>query len=319
MTASPGHDLQPLFEPRGIVVAGASTHPGKFGFVSLHNILASGYQGALYALNRDGTPVLDVPTVTSFDDIPDGAVDLVFVCTPASANPDLLRAAAARGVRAAFIAAAGYGEGDGAGRHLQDELVALCDELGVIAAGPNGQGVVSPPVGMCAQIVGPNPPAGHIAVASQSGNLVSSFLNYAVQTGVGISRAVSAGNAAMLGRGRLPASGTAPTPRLRSVWRMSRESTTDADSPTSCAAPPRTSRWCCSRVGSAPTARRRPPATPDHSPPTMRSSRGCAGRSAPTAPPTSRKPSTSPPRSPPNPSPRAIASSCSPPREAGAS
>ncbi|MFA9564069.1 MAG: CoA-binding protein [Acidimicrobiales bacterium] len=194
-------DLQPLFEPRGIVVAGASTHPGKFGFVSLHNILASGYDGALYALNRDGTPVLDVPTVTSFDEIPDGAVDLVFVCTPASANPDLLRAAAARGVRAAFIAAAGYGEGDGAGRHLQDELVALCRELGIVAAGPNGQGVVSPPVGMCAQIVGPNPPAGRIAVASQSGNLVSSFLNYAVQTGVGISRAVSAGNAAMLGVG----------------------------------------------------------------------------------------------------------------------
>ena len=32
--------------------------------------------------------------------------------------------------------------------------------------------------------------------ASQSGNFVSSFLNYARQTGVGISRAVSAGNAA---------------------------------------------------------------------------------------------------------------------------
>ena len=30
-----------LFEPRGVLVAGASTHPGKFGFVSLHNILAS--------------------------------------------------------------------------------------------------------------------------------------------------------------------------------------------------------------------------------------------------------------------------------------
>ena len=26
-------DLAPHFEPRGVVVAGASTHPGKFGFV----------------------------------------------------------------------------------------------------------------------------------------------------------------------------------------------------------------------------------------------------------------------------------------------
>jgi acetyl-CoA synthetase (ADP-forming) len=33
-----------LFEPRGVLVAGASTHPGKFGFVSLHNILASSVQ-----------------------------------------------------------------------------------------------------------------------------------------------------------------------------------------------------------------------------------------------------------------------------------
>ena len=34
-----------LFEPRGVVVTGASSHPGKFGFVSLHNLLAAGYAG----------------------------------------------------------------------------------------------------------------------------------------------------------------------------------------------------------------------------------------------------------------------------------
>ena len=34
-----------LFAPRGVVVAGASTHPGKFGFVALHNILAAGFPG----------------------------------------------------------------------------------------------------------------------------------------------------------------------------------------------------------------------------------------------------------------------------------
>jgi acetyltransferase len=68
--------------------------------------------------------------------------------------------------------------------------------LGILLAGPNGQGIVSTPSSLCAQIVAPYPPAGTIAVASQSGNFVSSFLNYARQTGVGISRAVSAGNAA---------------------------------------------------------------------------------------------------------------------------
>lgn len=191
-----GEGFRALFEPKGVIVAGASTHPGKFGFVSLHNILASGYEGTVLATNRDGSEVLGIRTVPDIDDLPDDAADLVFVCTPASVNPDLLRAAARKGVKAAFVTSAGYGEAGEAGLTAQAELVELCDELGILLAGPNGQGVVSTPSSLCAQIVAPYPPPGSIGVASQSGNFVSSFLNYAVQTGVGISRAVSAGNAA---------------------------------------------------------------------------------------------------------------------------
>ena len=188
-----------LFEPRGVLVAGASTHPGKFGFVSLHNILASGYAGGVYGTNLQGEEVLGIKTVADIDSLPDDAIDLVFVCTPASANPELLRACARKGIGAAFLTSAGYGEAGEEGIRLEAELVALADELGILLAGPNGQGVVSTPAKLCAQIVAPYPPVGAIAVASQSGNFVSSFLNYARQTGVGISRAVSAGNAAALG------------------------------------------------------------------------------------------------------------------------
>jgi acetyltransferase len=188
--------FQALFEPRGVIVAGASSHPGKFGFVALHNLLASGYRGAVAATNLDGGTVLGIDTVRSVDDLPADTYDLVVVCTPAGANPDLLRACARRGVRAAFVTSAGYREAGADGRAAEDELVALADELGILLAGPNGQGVVSTPASLCAQIVAPYPPRGSIGVASQSGNFVSSFLNYARFTGVGISRAVSAGNAA---------------------------------------------------------------------------------------------------------------------------
>jgi acetyltransferase len=185
-----------LFDPRGVLVAGVSTHPGKFGFVSLHNILASGYEGGIFGTSREAGEVLGVEIVDSIDSLPDGAIDLVFVCTPAAANLDLLRACAKKGIRAAFIASAGYGEAGDDGIAMQAELVALADELGMLVAGPNGQGVVSTPAKLCAQIVAPYPPAGRIGIASQSGNFISSFMNYAVQTGVGVSRAVSAGNAA---------------------------------------------------------------------------------------------------------------------------
>lgn len=184
-----------LFEPRGVLIAGASSHPGKFGFVSLHNLLASGYAGKVFGTNLQGEEVLGVRTVTDIADIPDGEVDLVFVCTPAAANIDLLKACAAKGVKAAFLTSAGYGEAGEQGKQAERDLVALADELGILLAGPNGQGVVSTPASLCAQIVAPYPPAGRIGVASQSGNFVSSFLNYARATGVGISRAVSAGNA----------------------------------------------------------------------------------------------------------------------------
>ena len=185
-----------LFSPRAIVVVGASSHPGKFGFVSLHNILSNKYAGKVYATNLAGEVILGIQTVASIDDLPINESDLAFFCTPASANPGLLRQCATRGIRAAFIASAGYREAGPSGEQAERDLVLLAAELGMVIAGPNGQGVVSTPVSMCAQIVGPYPPRGAISVASQSGNFVSSFLNYARQTGVGIARAISAGNAA---------------------------------------------------------------------------------------------------------------------------
>ena len=188
--------FRPLFHPRGVVVTGASTHPGKFGFVTVHNLLRFGYEGAVFPINRDGSDVLGHATYREVSEIPDGEADLVFVCTPNQVNIELLRACAAKGVRAAFVASAGYGEAGEQGLARERELVAVADELGVVVAGPNGQGVISTPAHLCAQIVSPYPPPGRISVASQSGNLVSSFLNYAVESGVGISKAISCGNSA---------------------------------------------------------------------------------------------------------------------------
>ena len=68
-----------LFDPRGVVVAGASTHPGKFGFVVLHNLIACGYEGSIFATNRDGAEVLGRPTLRSIDEVPEGAADFIFV------------------------------------------------------------------------------------------------------------------------------------------------------------------------------------------------------------------------------------------------
>ena len=185
--------LRHLFDPRGVIIVGASSHPAKFGFAALHNVLAAGYGGKVFAVNRDGGEILGLTTVTEVGQLPLGAADLAVVCTPPAANPDVLRACAAIGVQAAYVVSGGYRETGSDGRRAEDELVALADKLDIVLAGPNGQGLVSTPAGLCAQIVGPYPPPGASSVVSLSGNQVSSFMNYAHQTGVGIARAVSAG------------------------------------------------------------------------------------------------------------------------------
>ena len=190
--------LRPLFYPKGIILTGVSAHPGKFGAVTYHNLLRFGFKGELYPINREGAEVLGRRTWRKVSDVPAGSADLAFLCTPASANEDLLRECARVGVRAAFVASGGYGEAGEEGQVLERSLVALGKELGIVIAGPNGQGIVSTPVSMCAQIAPPYPPAGPISMASQSGNIGASFMNYGVLSGLGFSKGISCGNSAQL-------------------------------------------------------------------------------------------------------------------------
>ena len=188
--------MEALFAPRGVVVVGASTHPGKFGFVTLHNLIDSGYEGAIFATNHQRSEVLGIQTVSEVTEYAGETIDLAVICTPKAAVEQVVRDCHQIGVTAVFVTSAGYAEAGETGAVDQQRLVELCQELGVTLAGPNGQGVVSTPAKLCAQIVAPYPPSGSIGIASQSGNFVSSFMNWSQATGVGVSRAVSAGNAA---------------------------------------------------------------------------------------------------------------------------
>ena len=190
--------LRPLFYPRGIIVTGVSSHPGKFGTVAFHNLLRFGYRGELFAIQREGAEVFGQRTYRGISEVPRGRADLALLCTPSSVNEELLQDCAAAGVRAAFVASGGYAEAGEEGRLREKRLVTLARELGIVLAGPNGQGIVSTGASMCAQIVPPFPPAGPISMASQSGNIGGSFMNYGVLTGVGFSKGISCGNSAEL-------------------------------------------------------------------------------------------------------------------------
>lgn len=191
--------FRPLFYPRGVIVTGVSSHPGRLGSQALHNLLRYGYEGRVFPVGRSEVSIYGLEGLTGVSAVPPGEADLMFVCTPAAVNEEMLRDAAAVGVGAVFVAAGGYREIGPEGEALERALASAARETGVLLAGPNGQGVVSTEASLCAQFMAPYPPAGGISIASQSGNLMSSLMNYARASGVGVSKAVSIGNGATTG------------------------------------------------------------------------------------------------------------------------
>ena len=192
-------NLHTLFNPKGIAVIGASTHPGKFGFVALHNILAAGFQGNVFATNPKTPEILGVQTLKSVDRIPNDSIDVAMICLGPKQTIAILPELAEKGVKAGFVVSGGFRESGNEGVELEKELIEIANSLDVTIAGPNGQGFVSTPANLCSQIVSPYPPMGNISIASQSGNILSAMLNLSRAKNIGIARAISIGNQAQLG------------------------------------------------------------------------------------------------------------------------
>ena len=67
--------LRPFFAPRTVAVVGASARRGSIGGELFRNVLAGGFTGAAYPVNRSGEPVAGVRAYSSIDEIAD-PVDL---------------------------------------------------------------------------------------------------------------------------------------------------------------------------------------------------------------------------------------------------
>ena len=63
--------LRPFFEPRTVAVVGASPRRGTIGGELFRNVLAGGFTGAAYPVNRGGEPVGAVRGYRSLDEIDD--------------------------------------------------------------------------------------------------------------------------------------------------------------------------------------------------------------------------------------------------------
>ena len=191
--------LRAFFEPRAVAVVGASANPTKWGYYVFHNAAAGGFAGRLIPVNRGGGTLFGHEVLTSVDLLPQDEVDLAVIVVPPDQVEGCLEALGRRGVRAAYVITGGYSETGKEGALLERGLVDAAAKAGVLLAGPNGQGILSTPVGLSTQMAFARPPKGGLSMVTQSGNMGATMMHHAAQEGVGFARLVSVGNSASLG------------------------------------------------------------------------------------------------------------------------
>jgi acetyl coenzyme A synthetase (ADP forming)-like protein len=187
--------LRPFFAPAGVAVLGASPREGSIGGVLFRNIVAGGFAGAAYPVNRRGEPVAGIDGYASVDDLP-GPVDLVVVCLPAEHVLAAAEAALRRGVRALCVISAGFAEIGREGAERQERLLGLVRAHGARLVGPNCLGIASASSSLNATFAPHAFPPGRIGFSSQSGALGLALLEQAQARGLGFSAFVSVGNKA---------------------------------------------------------------------------------------------------------------------------
>ena len=191
-----GYRLDALFSPKRAVVIGASTDPSRVSGRPLSFLRDWGFAGELAVVNPRRESVLgytSYPTVAEVPFVPDLAV----VCVPAERVLESLEQCAQRGVSAAVVFAAGFGEIAGG---CQDEpaIRELAESSGMAVCGPNCLGAISVEDRLAATfstvLTEVSLRSGDVAFVTQSGALGIYLYAEAARRGVGFSRWVSTGN-----------------------------------------------------------------------------------------------------------------------------
>ncbi|ANJ67078.1 GNAT family N-acetyltransferase [Halothiobacillus diazotrophicus] len=199
------HRLEPMFNPQGVAVFGASERPGAVGTMVLTNLIEAGYTGAIVPVNPKHDTVQGLPCRPDLVHL-DQPVDLAVIATPAESVPGILRQCGLAGVMSAVILSAGFGEGGGGtgnGKRLQRECLEIAQQFNIRLLGPNCLGIMRPGIGLNATFSHNQALPGNLALVSQSGALVTAVLDWAQSRGVGFSAIVSTGDAADLDFGDL--------------------------------------------------------------------------------------------------------------------
>ena len=180
-----------------VAVVGANRERGRIGSEILHNLAAAGFTGTIVPVHPTAPAIGGFTAYPRVSDIP-GAVDLAVVVVPASHVLAAVDDCISKRVPAICVISAGFSECDADGRAREAVLLDRVREAGCRLIGPNCMGLLNtaPEVRLNATFSPVYPPAGGVAMSTQSGALGLAILDYAKRLDIGISSFVSVGNKA---------------------------------------------------------------------------------------------------------------------------
>jgi acetate---CoA ligase (ADP-forming) len=189
--------LRPFFEPRAVAVVGASRSRGRIGSEIVRNLVASGFRGSVYPIHPSADEIQGLRAYPRVAAVP-GPVDLAVIAVPAEHVLGIVDDCVEKGVRGLCVISAGFGEADDEGRTREAALVDKVRGAGCRLIGPNCMGLLNtdPRFNLNATFSPVYPPAGSVAMSTQSGALGLAILDYARRLNIGISSFVSVGNKA---------------------------------------------------------------------------------------------------------------------------
>ncbi len=188
--------LTPFFDPKGVVVIGASTSPEKLGYGVARNLIASGYRGAIHFVSQKSGELFERPLYTTLSDVPD-PVDLALLIVPTQSTPQTIEECAKRGIKAAIIMSSGFREVGAEGAALEQQCVDVARKHGVRLLGPNCIGTLDTHLPLDTTFLQPPMPMqGGIGFISHSGAFCAAVIDWARGQGFGFSQIVSLGNQA---------------------------------------------------------------------------------------------------------------------------
>ena len=253
--------MKAFFEPRVVAVVGANRERGKIGSEILHNLAAAGFTGTIVPVHPTAPTIDGLTAYRRVIDIP-GPVDLAMVVVPAAHVLAAVDDCISKHVPAICVISAGFSECDAEGRAREAVLLDRVREAGCRLIGPNCMGLLNtaPGVRLNATFSPVYPPAGTVAMSTQSGALGLAILDYAKRLDIGISSFVSVGNKADVSGNDLiqvPGPTTRGRPSSCSISRASGTRRSSATSPGAWRAPSRS--WPSSRAARRPDHARPPP------------------------------------------------------------